>query len=67
MLSIGNLRKHHKYQLTNYGEKTEFMVLEVISDDNYLIQSLDSLDKNELKNLITYGLSSNYQLYEIEE
>jgi hypothetical protein len=39
----------------------------VLSDKNYLIQTLESLEKLELKNLINYGISSDYKLFEIEE
>lgn len=67
MLSVSNLRKNHKYFLENYGEKSYFVVLEILSEDNYLVQSLDSLEKLEFQNLVAYGLSSNYQLHEIEK
>jgi hypothetical protein len=66
MLSIENLRKHHQYRLTNYGERTSFVVLEHLSKNNYKVKSLDTLDIFELKNLIAYGLSPDYQLHEIE-
>jgi hypothetical protein len=65
MLSTGNLRKNHKYVFENYGEKTSFVVLDFLPDNNYQIELIDSLEIIEFKQLTQFGISTNYQLHEL--
>jgi hypothetical protein len=66
MLSTGNLRKNHKYRFQNYGEESLFVVLDFVSETNYIIQLVESLEIMEFKTLVDFGLDPNYQLHEIE-
>ena len=65
MLAINNLRKNHHYRIVNFDEELKFTVLDVLSDENYLIKTHESLEIMELQDILRYGVSSNYELDEI--
>lgn len=67
MLAISNLRKNHSYRIVNFDEELTFTVLDVISDENYLIKTIDSLEIMELKDILQYGVSSSYELDELSD
>ena len=65
MLALSNLRKNHNYSLTNDGLTSNFVVLDVLSFDNYLVKNLDTLDIFELRDLVQFGISKDYNLEEL--
>ena len=67
MLAISNLRKNHSYRIVNFDEELKFTVLDVISDNNYLIKTIDSLEIMELQDILRYGVSADYELDELED
>ena len=64
MLALSNLRKNHNYTLTNDGLTSNFVVIDVLSSENYLAKNLDTLDIFELKDLVQFGISKDYNLEE---
>lgn len=64
-ISFNNLRVGHNYKLINYGESTEFEVLEIHIDGNCKIKDLLTLEKYYLNDLIQFGKGKDYNLYEI--
>ncbi len=66
-MSFDNLRVGKKYHLHNYGEESEFEVLERIEDDDFKLRDLVSLDIYRLSDLIKYGMSDDFDITEIEE
>lgn len=66
MLATNNLRKNHLYRLVNDGYEVVFEVIEVISDDNYLIKETHTLEKMEFQELIRFGTTSDYLLESLD-
>jgi hypothetical protein len=64
--SIDTLRIGHCYEITNYGEKIRFILMEIIDDDHYMIKNLETLDLFNLFDLVRYGKGKDYDLFEIE-
>ena len=66
-MSFDNIRIGKKYYLYNYGEESRFEVLENLGDENYRVKDLISLDIYELRDLVKYGTSDDFELEEIRE
>jgi len=62
-----NIRIGKNYQLVNYGEKTIFTVLRRISDTNFLVKNLASLEKFELAELVQFGVGKDFEIVELEK
>ncbi len=65
-ISFDNIRIGKKYFLTNYGEVSEFVVLEGLGVNNYKLKDLTSLEIYTLDDLTRYGKSDDFDLYEIK-
>ncbi len=66
-LAFDNLRIGKKYYLINYGEKSEFFVEERLDNDNYKVKDLHTLEVYELQDLVKYGRSADFDLWELEK
>jgi len=66
-MSFDNIRIGKRYYLCNYGEESRFEVLENLGDENYRVKDLISLDIYELRDLVKYGTSDDFELEEIRE
>ncbi|WPP52737.1 hypothetical protein [Catalinimonas niigatensis] len=64
-ISFDNIRIGKKYFLSNYGEESEFEVLEWLGDEDYKLKDLNSLEIYTLNDLIKYGKSEDFDIYEI--
>jgi hypothetical protein len=64
-IAVNNLRVGRKYKITNYGEVTEFQVLEVMDDNDFLIKDLLLLEENKLSNLLHFGKGKDFEIEEI--
>lgn len=64
-ISIDTIRLGKKYYIINYGERHEFLVLKRISENNFLVKDLLSLEKYELQEFIAYGKGSDFELFEL--
>ncbi len=65
-MSFDNLRVGKHYRLTNYGEVSEFEVLEVLEED-FLLKDRLSMDTYHLSKLIEYGTSNDFDIEELRE
>ena len=65
-MSFDNLRVGKRYRLTNYGDVSEFAVLEVLEDD-FVVKDLLSLDTYHLSKLVEYGTSDDFDIEELRE
>ena len=65
-MSFDNLRVGKHYRLTNYGDVSEFEVLEVLEED-FLVKDLLSLDTYHLSKLVEYGTSDDFDIEELRE
>jgi hypothetical protein len=64
-IAINNIRIGRKYRLTNFGEVTEFEVMEYLGGEDFLIKDLLLLEKNRLHNLMQFGKGSDFEIEEI--
>ncbi|HEU5146899.1 MAG TPA: hypothetical protein VFT90_09295 [Chryseosolibacter sp.] len=66
-LSFDVLRTGKKYRLTNYGEKHDFIVENVLANGDFKVKDLLTLERFRLKELITYGKGKDFMLEELNE
>lgn len=64
-IAFNNIRIGKKYHLTNYGEESNFEVLESLGGDDYRLKDLASLEIYNLHDLVKYGKSEDFDIYEI--
>ncbi len=64
-ISIDNLRIGLRYYLKNFDERTEFEVLEKISENDFKVKDLHSLETFYFQDLIRFGISKDYELEEL--
>lgn len=64
-LSFDVLRTGKKYRLTNYGERHEFVVENILANGDFKVKDLLTLKRFKLKELITYGRGKDFLLEEI--
>lgn len=66
-MSFDALRVGKKYYLRNFGERREFQIQERLSDRNFKIKDLHTLEQYEIQDLVKYGVGKDFELYELEE
>ena len=64
-LAFSSMRVGKKYRLQNYGEKTEFILEEVVGKHDYRLKDLFSLESYFMSDLIKYGKGDDFELREI--
>lgn len=63
-LGFTSLRVGKKYYLINDRERHDFLVIERLSDINFKLKDLHTLEIYELYDLVKYGKSKDYELWE---
>lgn len=61
------MRVGESYQLINYGEKRDFKLIEIMSDNNYLVKDLVTLEEFLISDLYKYGKGTDFELNELYE
>lgn len=64
-LAFSSMRVGKKYRLVNYGEKSEFVLEEVIGRNDYKLRDLCSLEHYLMSELIQFGKGEDFELREI--
>lgn len=64
-LAYSSMRVGKKYTLTNYNEKTEFILIEVLANDEYRLRDIHTLETYLMSDLVQYGRGSDFELREI--
>jgi len=64
-LSLDRLQVGHSYEIRNFGEVVKFQVLRRLSDQDYLIKQIDTLEKYELGELIRFGRGKDFNIEEM--
>jgi hypothetical protein len=65
-LSFDVLRTGKKYRLINFGEQHDFVIEHILTNGDFKVKDLHSLERFHLKELITYGKGKDYYLEEIK-
>ena len=63
--SFNTMRVGMRYKLVNHGDTSIFEVLEILSGDDCVVRSLDTLETFNLKDLIRFGMGEDYEFDEI--
>ncbi|MEQ8629673.1 hypothetical protein [Ekhidna sp.] len=64
-LAFSSMRIGKKYCLINYGEKSEFTLMEVVGRNDYRLKDLFSMESYLMSELIQYGKGEDFELREI--
>lgn len=64
-LAFSSMRVGKKYRLTNYGEKNDFILMEVVGRNDYRLKDLFSMEDYLMSDLIQYGRGGDFELREI--
>ena len=64
-LAFSSMRVGKKYRLINYGEKSEFILVEVVGRNDYQLKDIFSMEKYLMSELIQYGKGEDFELREI--
>jgi hypothetical protein len=63
--SFNIIRVGKRYKLINFGETNTFEVLEINTDDDCVVRSLDTLETYNLLELVRYGKGEDFDFEEI--
>lgn len=61
-ISFDVLRAGKKYRLINFGESHDFVVEQILSDGDFGVKDLLTLERYKLKELIKYGRGKDFSL-----
>lgn len=64
-ISIDTIRIGKKYYIVNYGERHEFVVLDRISESDFLLKDIATLEQYTLNDFLLYGKGNDYELFEL--
>ena len=64
-LAFDVLRNGKKYRLTNYGEQHDFIIEQILSNGDFKVKDLNTLERYHLKELIKYGKGKDFMLEDI--
>jgi hypothetical protein len=65
-LSFDVLRTGKKYRLINFGEQYEFIIENILSNGDFRVKDLLTLERYNLKDLIRYGKGKDFLLEAVE-
>ena len=65
-LSFDVLRTGKKYRLVNFGEEHEFVIENILSNGDFRVKDLLTLERYHLKELIRYGKGKDFLLEALE-
>ena len=64
-MSFDTMRVGKKYRIKNYGDVYEFQILKRLSDKNYLLKDLHTLETYEIDDLIRWGRGADFDIDEL--
>ena len=65
-LSFDVLRTGKKYRLVNYGEQHDFVIENILTNGDFKVKDLLTLERYHLKELIRYGKGKDFLLEALE-
>ena len=66
-LSFDVLRTGKKYRLINFGEQHDFVIENILSNGDFKVKDLHTLERYYLKELIEYGKGKDFYLEELSD
>ena len=64
-LSFDSLRVGKKYKLVNYGETYEFEVEYILTNHDFKVKDLFTLERYLLKDVIKFGRGKDFEIREL--
>jgi hypothetical protein len=64
-MSFDVLRTGKKYRLTNHGESHEFVIEQILSNGDFKVKDLNTLEKYLMNDLIKYGKGKDFLLEDL--
>lgn len=64
-LSFDVLRNGKKYRLTNHGEQFDFIVEYILSNGDFRVKDLHTLEHYLLRDLIKFGKGKDFEIREL--
>ncbi|CAN5277991.1 hypothetical protein BH09BAC3_BH09BAC3_21810 [soil metagenome] len=65
-LSFDVLRVGKKYRLVNYGDKYEFEVERILSNGDFAVKDLTTLERYKLKDTFKFGKGKDFELRDLD-
>ena len=65
-LSFDVLRVGKKYKLVNFDDRFEFQIEYILSNGDFKVKDLNTLERYLLKDLIKFGKGKDFEIREIE-
>ena len=65
-LSFDVLRIGKKYRLVNYGECYEFEIEKILSNGDFNVKDLHTLERYHLKETIKFGKGKDFEIRDLE-
>ena len=63
-LSFDVLRVGKKYRLVNFGDHYEFEIERILSNGDFKVKDLNTLERYLLKETVKYGMGKDFELRE---
>ncbi|MBL7859121.1 MAG: hypothetical protein JNM57_15620 [Cyclobacteriaceae bacterium] len=64
-LSFDVLRNGKKYRLINFGDQHDFQIEHILTDGDFKVKDLHTLERYRLKELLAYGRGNDFLIEEI--
>ncbi|MEQ8362432.1 MAG: hypothetical protein RIF39_05560 [Cyclobacteriaceae bacterium] len=64
-LSFDVLRVGKKYRLTNYGDKYDFIIESILSNGDFKVKDIHTLERYLLKDTLKFGTGNDFRLDEL--
>ncbi|GIL24464.1 MAG: hypothetical protein BroJett042_29770 [Bacteroidota bacterium] len=65
-LSFDVLRVGKKYQLKNFGETYEFEIERILTNGDFKVKDLHTLERYLLKDVIKFGTGNDFEIRDLE-
>ena len=65
-LTFNVLRVGKKYRLTNYQERTDFIVEEILENENFRIKDIHTMEILFMKDLIKFGKGIDFEIRDFD-
>ncbi len=64
-LSLDVLRHGKKYSLVNFGDRYEFIIENILSNGDFKLKDLHTLEKYHLRDLIKFGKGPDFEIRDL--
>lgn len=65
-LSFDVLRNGKKYRLVNHGERYDFVIEYILTNGDFKVKDLHTMERYLLKDLIKFGKGKDFELRDLE-